>query len=411
MKAVVIAGLMAGAAAMGNAATMVPTSMPAANGLPGWHLQPAAPDPGGSTVVGPDGRVTVTPRPPRPAAAPTANALPPGRFPGCMRSPVCGRIGGSNRQATLRVVWDQTPGYTFSYPFQMPPGPGGNPGAAVDSKGNVWVFQRKPEGMPQLFKFAPDGKILIAVDPKLIGYQEKAHAITVDAHDNVWFSDATGATVQELSPDGKLLRTLGTKDKRGDWDEAKGQHLLWQPVSIAFGPGGDMYIGEGHGNESPNDVDSDDPANNIGAARIMHFDKDGKFVGQWFGNDVGRGKFEQTHGLAVDNKTGDVWIGDREQYRVVVYNSDGKFLKTIQMNNLVCAIAFDPQGNPWIATGQDGQVIKVDHDGKVLAAVGGGMGMAPGMFIEAAFFNFDKNGVMYVGDTSIARIAKITPPR
>ena len=65
---------------------------------------------------------------------------------------------------------------------------------------------------------------------------------------------------------------MGTKGRRGDWDEAKGQRLLWQPVMIAFAPNGDVYIGEGHANESPNDSESDDPGNNIGAARIIHLD-------------------------------------------------------------------------------------------------------------------------------------------
>jgi sugar lactone lactonase YvrE len=393
------------------AGAAVPSTGLPAGGQPGWHLQTGSTDPGGRTVVGPDGRVTVQPRPAQPAPLAGRSGMPPGRFPGCLRSPVCGRIGSISRQAVEHVVWDQATGYGFSYPFQMPPGPGGVPGAGVDSKGNVWVFQRKPKDMPQLFKFDPQGHLLITVSPDVIGYQEKAHAIAVDRHDNVWISDATGATVMQLSPDGRLLKTIGTKDRRGDWDESKGQHLLWQPVSIAFGPNGDTYIGEGHGNESPNDVDSDDPANNIGAARIMHFDPSGNFVDQWFGNDVGQGKFEQTHGLGVDPTTGDVWIGDREQYRIVIYTSDGKFLRTIQMRNLVCAIAFDPQGNPWIASGQDGQILRIDRTGKILAAIGAGPGIDPGKFIEAAFFAFDRNGVMHVGDTSIGRVARIAPEK
>jgi hypothetical protein len=87
------------------------------------------------------------------------------------------------------------------------------------------------------------------------------------------------------------------------------------------------YIAEGHGNESPNDTDSNDAVNNIGASRIIHLDKNGKFKNQWYGNEVGMGKFNSAHGLAVDPSNGDVWIGDREDYRIVVYSGDGKFLK------------------------------------------------------------------------------------
>ena len=170
------------------------------------------------------------------------------------------------------------------------------------------------------------------------------------ANDNVWITDNGQATVMKLSPEGKLLMTIGVKDHRGDWDEAKGQRLLWQPVMVAFGPNGDIYIAEGHANESPNDVDNDDPTNNIGAARIIHLTADGKFIDQWFGDEVGQGKFDSTHGMAVDPTNGDVWIGDREQYRIVVYTGDGKFMKTLLMRNLVCALNFDHKGNPWMAS-------------------------------------------------------------
>lgn len=298
-------------------------------------------------------------------------------------------------------------GYTFTYPYTLPPGFGGVPAVALDSKGNLWAFQRADAGKPQLFKFDSNQKLILQVGPEVIGYQDKAHGMAVDADDNVWITAATSATVMKISPEGKLLLTIGTRGRRGDWDESRGQRLLWQPVMVAFGPAGDVYIGEGHANESPNDSDSDDTANNIGAARIIHLDRSGTFINQWFGNEVGQGKFSSAHGLAVDPKTGDVWIGDREEYRIVVYSADGHFLKTFQMRNLVCAINFDPQGNPWIATGQDGQFLKLDRNGKVLGAIGNGMGIGSGQFIEASYWAFDKQGNLYAGDTSVGRVTKM----
>jgi DNA-binding beta-propeller fold protein YncE len=269
------------------------------------------------------------------------------------------------------------------------------------------VFQRADQGKPQLFKFDPNYKLILQVAPDVIGYQEKAHGMAVDPEDNVWITAAGTSTVTKLSPEGKVLLTLGERNRRGDWDEAKGQRLLWEPVMVAFAPNGDVFIAEGHANESPNDSDSDDPANNIGAARIIHVDKNGKFKNQWFGNEVGQGKFASAHGLAVDPKTGDVWIGDREEYRIVVYNNEGKFLRTMQMRNLVCALNFDPQGNPWMASGQDGQFLKLTHDGKVVGAIGNGMGIGPGQFIEASYWSFDKQGNLYAGDTSVGRVTKM----
>jgi len=386
----------------------------AENGSPAWFLQGSFPDPTGRTIVDRDGRVTIPPRgtgaaPNAAAASTVATAVI--DTPPCRRSPLCGHRLGPSRQSLQRVQWKQTMGYTFAYPYVLPPGFGGVPAVALDSKNNLWVFQRADPGKPQLFKFDANANLVLQVAPEVIGYQDKAHGMAVDADDNVWITAANSATVMKISPDGKLLMTIGERGRRGDWDEAKGQRLLWQPVMIAFAPSGDVYIGEGHANESPNDADSDDAANNIGAARIIHLDKNGRFINQWFGNEVGQGKFSSAHGLAVDPRTGDVWIGDREEYRIVVYASDGTFKKTMQMRNLVCALYFDAHGEPWMATGQDGQFLKLDRNGKVLGAIGNGMGIGSGQFIEASYWAMDKQDNLYAGDTSVGRVTKMVAPK
>jgi len=397
--------------------TQPPTQGPAVDGSPAWFFQGSFPDPTGRTIVDAEGRVTIPPRGnglgPSAAAAPAAAAVPAGAIvetPPCRRSPLCGKRSGISRQSLQRVQWRQTMGYTFTYPYVLPPGFGGVPAVALDSKNNLWVFQRADPGKPQLFKFDANHKLILQVGPDVIGYQDKAHGMAIDADDNVWITAANSATVMKISPEGKLLLTMGERGRRGDWDEAKGQRLLWQPVMVAFARSGDVYIGEGHANESPNDSEADDPANNIGAARIIHLDKNGRFINQWFGNEVGQGKFSSAHGLAVDPVNGDVWIGDREEYRIVVYSADGKFLKTMQMRNLVCALYFDSHGNPWMATGQDGQFVKLDRNGKVLGAIGNGMGIGPGQFIEAGYWAMDKLDNLYAGDTSVGRVTKMVAP-
>ena len=118
-------------------------------------------------------------------------------------------------------------------------------------------------------------------------------------------------------------------------------------------------------------------------------------------------KFSSAHGLAVDPTTGDVWIGDREEYRIVVYSGDGAFLKTLPMRNLVCALYFDSHGQPWMASGQDGQFLKLDRNGTVVGAIGNGMGIGAGQFIEASYWAMDKQDNLYAGDTSVGRITKM----
>mgnify|MGYP001025088928 CR=1 FL=1 len=397
-------GLMT-SAAFAQASRLAIQGEPARDGTPAWSLKPSFPDPTGFTMVEADGTVNVVPREQR-AALMGGVARVPGGAGGqsCKGSPICGRKDGYARSALARVNYDQTMGYAFSYPYVVPKGIGGVPAVAMDSKGNLWVFKRSPVGVTQLMKFDANHKLILEVPESVIGHQDKAHGMAVDAQDNVWITDNGRATVMKLSPEGKLLLTLGTAGKPGDWVEDKGQRLLWQPVMVAFGPKGEVYIGEGHANESPNDVDGPDAWNREGVARVVQVTSDGKFVRQWFGNEVGQGKFNDVHGLAVDPTNGDVWIGDREQYRIVVYTADGRFKKTFQTKNLVCALNFDRDGNPWMASGQDGQFLKLNRDGKVLGAVGNGMGVGHGQFTEASYWAFDKNNNLIAGDTSVGRV-------
>jgi ligand-binding sensor domain-containing protein len=117
------------------------------------------------------------------------------------------------------------------------------------------------------------------------------------------------------------------------------------------------------------------------------------------------------HGIAINPHNGNVYIGDREEYRIVVYDSNGKFIKTIQMQNLVCALFVDRSKQLWMATGQDGQVVKLDWDGKILGAAGEGPGTGPGQFIESNYMVQDIHGNIFVGDTSSTRVTELVAPK
>ena len=167
------------------AQTQPPPRGPAEGGSPAWFLQGSFPDPGGNTIVDSEGRVAIPPRTsgaPRPAAALTPT-LP--RTPACSRSPVCGNRLTPGRQSLQRLQWEQTLGYMFTYPYVLPSGAGGVPSVALDSKSNLWVFQRKAAGSPQLFNFDPNFKLMLQIGDDVIGHQEKAHGMADDAEDNV----------------------------------------------------------------------------------------------------------------------------------------------------------------------------------------------------------------------------------
>jgi sugar lactone lactonase YvrE len=327
----------------------------------------------------------------------------------CAKSPICN--WGRNRNTITHEQHAADLGFTYAYPYALPDGlTGGVAAVALDSQEHLFAFQRNPAGKPQLFEFDQHHKLIRSFGDDVIGHQNKAHGMAIDSNDNIWICDENGDTIMKLSPEGKLLMTLGVRGQRGDWDEAKGQRLLWQPLHLAFAANGDIYIGMGHANESPNDTGKS-PTNSSGAARILHLDKDGKFIGQWFGNNAGQGHFSMVHGIAINPNNGNIYIGDREEYRIVVYSGEGKFVKTIQMRNLVCALYVDPHKQLWMATGQDGQFFKLDWDGNVLGAIGNGPGRGEGQFVEASYMAMDSHGNLFTGDTSVARITEMIAPK
>jgi hypothetical protein len=82
------------------------------------------------------------------------------RIPPCVHSVACASALGGTKVTLDRVEWKQTMGYTFSYPYTLPlnmtNGGGGVSGVAMDSRGDLWAFQRNAPGQPQLFEFGPD---------------------------------------------------------------------------------------------------------------------------------------------------------------------------------------------------------------------------------------------------------------
>src|SRR5437899_9774364 len=146
---------------------------------PGWFLQGSAPDPGGRLIVGPGGGIIGDPGR---AGGRGASAT----VPACRHSPLCGNPLGGARSALQRVEWEQTMGFTYAYPVDLPEGGGGVSAVGIDSKGNLWVFQRDAVGKPQLFEFGPDRKLVRTVGGDVIGHQDKAHGMAIEAECKVW---------------------------------------------------------------------------------------------------------------------------------------------------------------------------------------------------------------------------------
>jgi DNA-binding beta-propeller fold protein YncE len=138
------------------------------------------------------------------------------------------------------------------------------------------------------------------------------HGIAVDKDDNVWVTDGQardgkGFQVIKFSPDGNVLMTLGKPGGGTDAPES-----FNQPNDVAIAPNGDIFVSEGH-------------SSGTGAAQILKFNKDGKFIKQWGQHGSAPGDLEVPHALAFDSR-GRLFVGDRGNSRIQIFDQDGNFL-------------------------------------------------------------------------------------
>lgn len=193
---------------------------------------------------------------------------------------------------------------------------GAVPGVDIDRDGkSVWVFDRcetaddcSGSNDNPIQKFDASGKLLISFGAGMFNYP---HGLFIDRDDDVWVSDGRskngrGQTVMKFTPTGKLLMTLGTPGVAGEDDK----HFN-APSDILIAPNGDIFVADGHGGKTN--------------ARIVKFDKNGKFIKAWGTHGAGPGQFDAPHGLAMDS-AGRLFVADRSNSRIQIFDQDGKFL-------------------------------------------------------------------------------------
>ena len=265
-------------------------------------------------------------------------------------------------------------------PLKFPEGTTIGPSASVafDSKGHLWVLNRGPQPIAE---FDGDGKFIRAFGD---GLMTRSHGLRIDGDGNLWVTDVGAHVVMKLDTTGKVLMTIGTKGQAGTWDEAAGMHLLNEPNDIAIARDGNLFIVQGH-TPGPR-----------GDPRVLEFDKNGKFIKSWGGKGKEPGKFEVAHGIAIDGK-GLLWVADRENQRIQVFDADGTFVREMKYAGLPCGFAI---AGPYVymVNGFAGQVLRLDADGKVLAAIGKA-GNGVGEFGEAHFVAVSPKGDVYVADS------------
>ena len=272
-------------------------------------------------------------------------------------------------------------GYTdVPHGLQLPAGVtmGAPSSVATTSKGHLIVLNR---GRFPLLEFDEHGAFVRSLGE---GQVVRPHGMRVDADDNIWIADVSGHTVTKMSPSGEILLTLGVKEHPGGWNEAANSRLFNEPTDVAIGPKGDIFVVQGHYNTQP------DP-------RVLRFDKGGHFITSWGGKGTGPGQFADAHSIVIDQK-GQVYVADRLNRRIQIFDVDGKYIKEWKYLGLPCGLYLDRTETMYLVTGWSGQLLKLDANGKAVAATGE-PGKGLGKFGEAHYLTFGPAGEIYVADT------------
>ena len=268
-------------------------------------------------------------------------------------------------------------------------------GVAVNSKGHVFVFHRGNSTGPayaaagaQLLEFAPDGKYIREIGHNLYAWSF-AHDVKVDRDDNVWVTDKGSDMIIKFNPEGRVIMVFGRKQEASDEGTEPLRHpkpplpaidgLFRQVTDVTWDSAGNTYISDGYIN-----------------SRVAKVDKDGNWIKSWGGPGDQPGQFNTPHSIASDANN-NIYVADRGNGRIQVFDTEGKFLRQIRIN-----VPFPPEtrpvignkpgpdvkgtfapGSPWAicitppphqvlyaSDAYPGRIYKLSLDGKVLGVLG-----------------------------------------
>jgi len=314
--------------------------------------------------------------------------------------------------ALLPVAADQSGGGTP--PFELVAGwprlPAGfklGPASAVaaDARGRVYIGHR---GEHPLVCVDREGNLVRAFGdaefPRVELYQQVRrwiHGVRVDERDHLWVTDVGRHVVHEFSPDGKLLRTLGTPGEPGE----DARHFN-QPTDVAVTRAGEIYVSDGYIN-----------------ARVAKFAADGRLIRAWGRRGQGPGEFDTPHAVRLDSRER-VYVSDRANSRIQIFDPDGRFLAQwtdlgLEGDASLDGMYFMPGDFLYGSTGRGNKIIKLGPDGRRLETWGSSHSLAAdiennvvrpaGEFNVAHGLCLDRDGNLYVAEARGYRVQKFRP--
>jgi DNA-binding beta-propeller fold protein YncE len=142
-----------------------------------------------------------------------------------------------------------------------------------------------------------------------------------------------------------------------------------QPTDVTWDTQGNIFISDGYIN-----------------SRVAKFDKNGDWVKSFGEPGTKTGQFDTPHSIAADAK-GNIYVADRGNFRIQVFDPDGKFLRAIKLD-----VPVPPDARPWMGPIPTDATTGSQHAGAPWAVC-----ITPG-----------PNQVMYAADAFPGRIYKLT---
>ncbi len=262
-------------------------------------------------------------------------------------------------------------------------------GIAIDKQDRVYVFNRSDH---PLMIFDREGKMQATWGE---GVFKRAHGSCIDPEGNIYCTDDFNHTVRKFTADGKMLMTLGTEDKPSDTGYVnmfdffaslvtitKGGGPFNRPTGVDIGPSGNIYVADGYGN-----------------AQVHKFSNDGKYLFSWGGPGTGPSQFRLPHNIWVDKKER-VWIPDRENSRIQIFDSEGKLLDMWTDQLRPTDLFIDDDDIVYISDLAD-RVRIYTIDGKLLTEwAAKGTDREKALFIAPHAIAVDSQGSIYVGEVA-----------
>jgi DNA-binding beta-propeller fold protein YncE len=227
--------------------------------------------------------------------------------------------------------------------FKLPPDLylGEASGVAVNSKGHIFILSRGNSTGPvygataaQLLEFDATGKYLREIGHNLYAWGF-AHAVRVDPQDNIWVTDKGTDMIVKFNPEGRVVMLLGRKQEASDEGTGPLKHprpplppvdgQFRQVTDVAWDAAGNTYISDGYIN-----------------SRVGKVDKNGTWVKSWGTPGSGQGQLNTPHSIATDSQ-GNVYVADRGNGRIQVFDGDGNYLREIRVN-----VPYDHSIRPWM---------------------------------------------------------------